>query len=83
MNEQKQSRGESVAYRVAARMFESAFAAWERLPEAEQQLLLREIGKRVRQKISPPPPTEAAKPVQVLGIEIKQRSSEDGGSGRS
>jgi len=80
MNEQKENRGESIAYRVAARMFESAFAACERLPEAEQQFLLREIGKRILKNISQLP-TETAKPVQVLGVEIRQQSSEDGGSG--
>ena len=82
MNEQKQNREESVAYRIAARMFESAFTACERLPEADRQFLLREIGKRILKTISKFP-AETAKPVQVLGVEIKQQSPEDGRSGGS
>ena len=82
MTEQKQHPDETLAYRVAARMFESAFAACERLPEADQLLLLREVGNRVRQNISPSP-AETVKPVQVLGVEIRQQNSEDAGSGRN
>jgi hypothetical protein len=79
MNEQKQNPAETMAYRVAARMFESAFAACERLPEADRQLLLREIGKRILKNISPAP-TEAVKPVQIVGVEIRQQNSGDDGS---
>ena len=79
MNEQKQNPIESMAYRIAARMFESAFAACERLPEADRQLLLREIGKRILKNISPPI-TEAVKPIQIVGVEIRQQNSGDGGS---
>ena len=47
MSEQKRDPGlhGKTAYRVAARLFESAFAALEHLPEADQHLLLIEIGK--------------------------------------
>ena len=79
MNEQEQNPVDTLAYRIAARMFESAFAACERLPETSRQLLLREIGKRILQNISPPP-TEAVKPIQIVRVEIKQQNSEDGGS---
>ena len=80
MNEQKENREESIAYRVAARMFEGAFAACERLPEADRQFLLRAIGKRILKNISQLP-GETAKPVQVVGVEIKQQSSEESGAG--
>ena len=80
MNESKEDHRETVAFRIAARMFESAFAACERLPVADQQFLLREIGKRILQNISKLP-AEVAKPVQVVGVEIKQQSSENSGSG--
>ena len=80
MNEPKQDPRATMAYRIAARMFESAFAACEGLPEADQQFLLREIGKRILKNISQLP-AETAKPVQVVGVEIKQQNSEDGGSG--
>jgi hypothetical protein len=79
MNKQKQYPDETMAYRLAARMFESAFAACERLPESDQQLLLREIGKRILKIISASP-TEAVKPIQIVGVEIKRQNSEDGGS---
>ena len=80
MNKQNQNHGESVTYRIALRMFESAFAACDRLPEADQQFLLREIGKRILKNISQVS-AETAKSVQVLGVEIKQQSFEDSGSG--
>ena len=64
---------ETLVYRIAARMFESAFAACERLDEAHQQLLLREIGKRIVKKISPAAP-ETVKPIQVIGVEIKKHN---------
>jgi len=79
MNESKQDFRETLAYRIAARMFESAFAACGRLPEADQQFLLREIGKRILKDISQFS-AETIKPVQVVGVQIKQQSSEDGGS---
>jgi hypothetical protein len=79
MNTQKERPDETLAYRIAERMFESAFAACERLPEADRQLLLREIGKRILKIISPSP-TGAVRPIQIVGVEIKQRNSEDGGS---
>jgi len=79
MNEQNQNPVDTMAYRIAARMFESAFAACERLPEADRQLLLREIGKRILKNISPPP-TEAVKPIEIVGVKIKQQNSDDSGS---
>jgi len=82
MNEQKQHPDETLAYRVAARIFESALSACERLPEPDQQLLLKEIGKRGREKISPPA-KETAKPAQVAGVKIKQHNFDDGGPGCS
>ena len=84
MSEQNQSPtlGGKTAYRVAARLFESAFAALEHLPEADQHLLLIEIGKRVLGRM-PQPPLETAKPIQIVGVEIKLQSSEDAISGRN
>jgi DNA polymerase/3'-5' exonuclease PolX len=80
MTEQKQNSTETLAYRVAAGMFDSALRACARLPEADQQTLLREIGKRILEKISQLP-TKTIKSIQVLGIEINQENSEDSGSG--
>jgi hypothetical protein len=84
MSEQKRypSLHGKTAYRVAVRLFESAFAALEHLPEADQHLLLIEIGKRVLGRM-PQPPLETAKPIQIVGVEIKLQSSEDAISGRN
>ena len=82
MSGQKQNPEETLAFRVAKRMFESSFAACERLPEAEQQVLMREIATRLLKKI-PQPPTETVKPIRVVGIQIEQHNSEDGGSDRN
>ena len=81
MDEQKKP-GENLAYKIAARMFESALAACERLPEAERQLLLREIGKRILKNISPPA-MDTIKSIQVVGIEIRQHGSDAGEAGRN
>jgi 3-oxoacyl-[acyl-carrier-protein] synthase III len=64
---QEQNPVETIAYRMAARMFESAFAACERLPETSRQLLLRQIGKRILK--------EAVKRIEIVGVEIKQQNS--------
>jgi hypothetical protein len=72
MNEQERDPVETMAYRTAARMFESAFAACERLPETSRQLLLREIGRRIIRIIAPPA-TKAVKPTRIVGVEIKQQ----------
>jgi hypothetical protein len=81
MSGQKREFEETLAFRVAKRMFESSFAACEKLPEAEQQVLMREIAKRVLAKI-PSPATEMVKPIRVVGIQIQQHNSEGGGSDR-
>jgi hypothetical protein len=63
----------NLSYRIALRLFDSAFAACERLPDAEQQLLMREIGARVLRTIEKfPIPTEAPAAVKITGISIKE-----------
>ena len=49
MNQHKQTPEYTTAYRVAVRMFESAFAACERVPEVDRQLLSQEISNRLTQ----------------------------------
>ena len=61
----------SFAYRLAARLFDSAFEACGRLPPADQALLLREIAKRVLHQIPNASP-EGQTAVKVVGIELKQ-----------
>jgi hypothetical protein len=60
--------GTSFAYKLAARLFDSAFEACERLPPKDKQLLLQEIAKRILQQLPSP---EDQKAVKVIGIEIK------------
>ena len=86
MNQHKQTPEYTTAYRVAVRMFESAFAACERVPEVDRQLLSQEISNRLTQmshatnepvKHCLTPMVHAAnepvkpKTVQVVGVEIK------------
>jgi len=69
------SFGRNIDYRIAVRMFESAFQACERLPDEDKQLLFREVAKRLLDQIpnnrSEEPTTEPTA-VKILGIEIKQ-----------
>ena len=74
MKQQKHTPDYTVVYRVAARLFDSAFAACERVPEADRELLLREIGNRVIAMLGP---HKQVKPIRVLGIEIKQQKVRD------
>lgn len=63
---------ESLSYRLALRLFDSAFAACERLPDAEQQSLIREIGARLLERM--PESTLAAdapQPAKIAGISVK------------
>ncbi len=61
----------SFTYKLAARLFDSAFEACGRLSLADRELLLREIAKRVLQQI-PNAPSKERTSVKVIGIEIKQ-----------
>jgi hypothetical protein len=67
---------ESFPYRIAARLFDSAFAACERLPETEKLSLLREVGKQILQNMQDSVAKEP-KSVTVVGIEIKQEPPDD------
>jgi hypothetical protein len=64
----KQKPNYTAAYRFAARLFESAFAACEHLPDADRELLLKEIESQVAVVRHP---NQSLKPIRVLGIEIK------------
>jgi hypothetical protein len=67
---------ESLPYKIAARLFDSAFAACERLPQTEKLSLLRKVGKRILQDMQDSAPKEP-KPIAVVGIEIKQENPDD------
>lgn len=63
---------ESWSYRMAIRLFDSAFAACDHLPPEEQQSLVREIGARLLQRIPKPDvAAEASQPVTIRGVSIK------------
>ena len=77
MDDRKRSFAEQLDYRIAVRLFESAFEACERLPDQDQRILLEEIAKRASQKVGPAE-EQRAKAIQILGIEIdtsRQRTS--------
>jgi hypothetical protein len=74
VKQQKQTPDYTVAHRLAARLFDSAFAACEHVPEVDRQLLLKEIGNRIIAMLHPNQPV---KPIRVLGIEIKQEEVRD------
>ena len=68
MDDRKRSFAEKLDYRIAVRLFESAFEACGRLPDQDQRILLGEIAKRASQKVGPA--EEQAKAIEILGIEI-------------
>jgi hypothetical protein len=62
----------SLSYRVATRLFESAFTACERLSDAERVLLMREMGARILQIIEKSTiPTEDLGAAKITGISVK------------
>jgi len=90
VNDEQEKTRDSLAYRIAVRLFDSAFVAFDRLPRADQQLLLREVMKRALQympnevadKPSEPPdrlnaPPDSPKPVRIIGVEIKRSDPRD------
>ena len=66
MDDRKRSYGETLDYRIALRLFESAFEARERLHDYDQQLLLKEIAKRVSRMWVAQSEEQAEKAVKVL-----------------
>lgn len=72
---------ESLSYRMALRLFDSAFAACERLPYEEQEALIREIGTRLLQRMpksavtAEPPP---AVKITGLRVRVEDRRQADG-----
>lgn len=71
MNDRERSFEEKLAYRIAARRFESAFEACQQLTQDDRQLLLKEIAERVLEQL-PNAPSERQTAPKVLGIEIKE-----------
>ena len=69
MDDRKRSVAEQLDYRIAVRLFESAFEACARLSDQDQRILLGEIAKRASQKTGPAQ-GQKAKAIQILGIEI-------------
>jgi hypothetical protein len=58
MGDPKRSFVETLDYRIAESRFESAFEACERLPQDDQQLLLRQIAERIIQHMAIVPSDE-------------------------
>ena len=71
MDDLKRAFDEKLAYRIAARRFESAFEACQKLAEQDRQALLKEIADRVLQQLRAAPSPELDMP-KVLGIKVEQ-----------
>ena len=71
MDDRNQSFEERLAYRLAARRFESAFEALEQLPQDDRQLLLGEVAERILQQLRNAPSEEPKGP-KVVGIAIER-----------
>jgi hypothetical protein len=71
MDDHKRSFEEKLAYRIAARRFESAFEACQQLPQDDRQLLLKEIAERILPQLANTH-SEGRSAPKVLGIEIKE-----------
>ena len=52
MDDRNRSVGEELDYQLAARYFASAFEHCERLPVRDQRSLLRDISKRLSERLS-------------------------------
>jgi hypothetical protein len=71
MDNRKRSIAEEMEYQIVLRLFDSAFEACGQLTDADRQLLLKEIGKRLSQDIRAALPDEQ-KTVKVVGVKIEQ-----------
>jgi hypothetical protein len=71
MDDRKRSFEEKLAYRIAARRFESGFEACQQLSQDNRQRLLKEIAERILQLLQNAPSEEPSVP-KVLGIKIKR-----------
>jgi hypothetical protein len=71
MEDHKRHFGENLAYRIAARRFESAFEACQQLSENDRQLLLKKTAERILHFLPKTPAAKQSAP-KVLGIKIKQ-----------
>jgi hypothetical protein len=52
MDDRERSVGEELDYQLATRYFASAFEHCDRLPPADQQSLLREIGNQISKRLA-------------------------------
>jgi hypothetical protein len=62
---------EELNYRIAAKLFESAFKACEQVSHEHRQALLKTVAERIMQQM-PKAPSEKPAPLRVIGVEIKQ-----------
>jgi hypothetical protein len=69
MDDSKRSFREDLEYRIAVRLFESAFEACSRLPANDRDALLKDIAKRVLENL-PQAISEEQKSIKIIGIEI-------------
>ena len=65
MDDRQRSIVDELGYQLAVRYFDSAFEACKQLPAADQQLLLKDVAKRVAERLS------AAQPEEQKAVEDK------------
>jgi hemerythrin len=71
MDDDRRAFREAWEHRVAVRRFQSAFEAADRLPEADRQLLLEQVGEWLLQHI-PNVPAQEQKAAEVESIQTNQ-----------
>jgi hypothetical protein len=57
--------------RIARRLFETALATCDRLPDAERDRLLKEMAKLILQRIEKDRSAAEPRAVRIVGVEIK------------
>ena len=75
MDDDRRALREAWEYRVAVRRFQSAFEAAARLPEADRQLLLEQVGEWLLQRIRNVP-SEEQEVAEVESIETNQADAQ-------
>jgi THUMP domain-containing protein len=72
MDDSSRSFREALEYRIAVRLFNSAFEACNRLSQSDRDALLKEIAKRVLDNLPQVHSKNEQNPAKIVGIEITQ-----------
>jgi hypothetical protein len=72
MDDSSKSFREALEYKIAIRLFNSAFEACNRLSQSDRDVLLKEIAKRVLDNLPQVHSKKEQNPAKIVGIEITQ-----------